>query len=179
MPSLLNVYPKPAQHLRQLRTKQTRRETYLKIREELDLETAPDQVVVRGRRAIGRMNMMGTRLIVAASVCFLGLGLLVAEINVTGNWDLTVSSRRGERSTTAEFVQNGEDLTGFVVGREGAKSEAKGSVKGNDIEWTVKRETSRGTFEMIYTGKIDGDTMKGTVQFGTRGSGEWTAKRTD
>ena len=52
-------------------------------------------------------------------------------------------------------------------------------MRGNDIEWMMRRETPRGTFEITYEGKIEGEEMKGTVQFGTRGSGEWSAKRVD
>ena len=122
------------------------------------------------------MNRIG--LVLLISSCFLCAWIFAAEVDVNGKWDMTISTPRGERSTTAEFVQEGEDLTVVVQGRQG-EVEAKGSVKGSDIEWTIRRETSRGTFELVYKGKVDGDTMEGTVQFGSRGSGEWSAKRAE
>lgn len=123
--------------------------------------------------------MKVTKLIVGLSICVLCAGVLVAEANVTGNWELTITSSRGERTSQAEFSQDAEALAVIMEGRQGSKMEAKGSVKGSDIEWTVRRETERGTFEMIYKGKIEGDTMSGTVQFGTRGSGRWSAERAE
>lgn len=97
--------------------------------------------------------------------------------DVTGKWDLTTSSPRGERTRAAEFKQEGENLTVTMEGRNGEPLEAKGTVKGSAIEWSVTRETSRGEFTLVYKGTVDGDAMKGTVQFGDFGSGEWTAKR--
>jgi hypothetical protein len=123
--------------------------------------------------------MNRTTLIVAVSIYFLCVGTSLADADVSGKWELTISSPRGERSTSAEFIQDGEELTVMMQGREGNTIEAKGSVKGIDIEWTVRRETPRGTFEMVYKGKIEGDAMKGSVQFGSRGSGEWSAKRAE
>jgi len=118
-----------------------------------------------------------TKLIFGFSVCILCVGILVADVDVTGTWDLTISSPRGERTRPAEFLQDGEALTVVSKGRDGKKVEGKGTVEGTDIEWKVTRETPRGTIEMVYEGEIEGDTMHGTVQFGTRGSGEWSAKR--
>ena len=122
--------------------------------------------------------MIRTTLILGIFACFFWNGIMAADVDVTGKWGMTISTPGGERSTVAEFAQDGEDLTVIVEGRQG-QVEAKGWVKGNDIEWTLKRETPRGTFEMAYKGKVDGDTMKGTVQFGSRGSGEWSAKRAE
>jgi hypothetical protein len=119
------------------------------------------------------------KLILVMSVCFLFVGITVAQVDVTGKWNMTTSSPRGERTRVAEFIQDGEALTVITEGREGGKVEAKGTVKGSDIEWTTRRETPNGTFEITYKGKIEGSTMTGTVQFGTRGSGEWTAKRVE
>jgi len=118
-----------------------------------------------------------TKLILGFSVCFLCAGILVADVDVTGTWDLTISSPRGERTRPAEFIQDGEALTIVLKGRDGQEVEGKGTVKGSDIEWKVTRETQRGTFEMVFEGEIEGETMQGTVQFGTRGSGEWSANR--
>lgn len=55
-------------------------------------------------------------------------------------------------------------------------SNLEGSVKGNDVQFTVKRETSRGEFEMNYRGKVDGDTMKGSAQ-ARHFDIDWAAKR--
>ncbi len=100
------------------------------------------------------------------------------DVNVTGKWDLTISSQRGERTSATQFKQDGEALTVIMQGRDGQEREAKGSVKGTAIEWSSTRETPRGDITITFTGTIDGDAMKGAVEFGTFGSGDWSAKRT-
>lgn len=98
------------------------------------------------------------------------------QVDVTGDWELTVQTPRGDRTQQVHFEQDGENLTVTMEGRRGP-IEAKGSVKGNDIEWSFTRETPRGEFTMTYTGTVEGDTMSGEVQMGDFGTGEWSAKR--
>ena len=99
------------------------------------------------------------------------------DVNVAGKWDLTISSQRGERTRPAQFKQDGQALTVIMPGRDGQEYEAKGSVKGTAIEWSSTRETPRGEITITFTGTIEGDSMKGAVEFGTYGSGDWSAKR--
>lgn len=106
-----------------------------------------------------------------------GIVLAAEKANVTGKWELTTSSPRGERTSQVEFTQNGEELKVDAVGREGQKIEGKGKVSGDKIEWTITRQTPRGEMSMTYKGTVSGETMKGDVQFGTMGSGTWTAKK--
>jgi len=100
------------------------------------------------------------------------------NVNVTGKWDLTIVSPRGERTGPAQFKQDGEALTVIAQGRDGEEVESKGSVKGTAIEWSSTRETPRGEITIAFKGTVEGDSMKGTVEFGTFGSGDWSAKRT-
>ena len=102
----------------------------------------------------------------------------VDEVNVTGKWDVTISSQRGERTRPAQFKQDGEALTVIMPGRDGQEYEAKGSVKGTAIEWSSTRDTPRGEITITFKGTVEGDSMKGAVEFGTFGSGDWSAKRT-
>jgi hypothetical protein len=103
--------------------------------------------------------------------------LLTAAVDVTGLWKMTSQSPRGERTSDITFKQEGEKLTVTSKNMRGEDMTATGTVKGNAIEWTQKMSTPRGDFEIIYKGTIDGDSMKGTSQFGDRGTMEWTAVR--
>jgi len=114
---------------------------------------------------------------VLMSLMVVSSSLLAGDVNVTGKWDITTQSPRGERAREIEFVQDGEKLTVHMTGRQGETIEAQGYVKGNEIGWEVTRETPRGSFTMTYKGTVDGDTMKGEVSFGEMGSAEWTAAR--
>lgn len=106
----------------------------------------------------------------------LAVYLSAQEVNVTGDWEMTTTTPRGERTRDVHFEQEGEKLTVTMQGRRGEVT-AEGTVKGNEIEWTITRSTPRGEFTMTYTGKIEEDTMSGEVQMGDFGSGEWKAKK--
>lgn len=106
----------------------------------------------------------------------LAISLSAQEVNVTGDWEMTITTPRGERTQDVNFKQEGEKLTVTMQGR-GGEVTAEGTVKGNEIEWTITRSTPRREFTMTYTGKIEGDTMSGEVQMGDFGSGEWKATK--
>lgn len=99
----------------------------------------------------------------------------VKNVNVNGEWDVTSESRRGERTVTMTFVQEGEELTVTWETRRG-KGEAKGTVKGNVIEWSYTRKSERGEWTRSYTGTVDGDTMTGEIERGEN-STPWKAVR--
>jgi hypothetical protein len=123
-------------------------------------------------------NMSKTKSIFALSLLFfLGLSLSALYADVTGDWEMTMQSRRGERKMDIHFEQKGEKITVTWSSPRGGEIKAEGTIKGNDIEWSVTRETPRGDFTMTYKGKVEGDTMTGTMQMGERGSAEWTAKK--
>ncbi len=106
----------------------------------------------------------------------LAVSLSAQEVNVTGDWEMTITTPRGERTRDIHFEQEGGKLTVTMQGRRGEVT-AEGTVKGNEIEWTITRSTPRGEFTMTYTGNIEGDTMSGEVQMGDFGSSEWKAEK--
>jgi hypothetical protein len=121
-------------------------------------------------------------------IIWIAVGLMVSAVglsavDVSGEWEMTSQGRQGEVTSTIKIVQDGENITVTMPGRGrggevGEPMEAQGTIKGNDIQWKVVRETQRGTFEMVYTGTVDGDSMSGqmTMSMGDRTS-DWTATR--
>ena len=107
----------------------------------------------------------------------LAIILSAQEVNVTGDWEMTFTTPRGERTRDIHFEQEGEKLTVTWQSFRGQEITAEGTVKGNEIEWSATRSTPRGEFTVTYKGKIEGDTMSGEVQMGDRGPFEWTTKR--
>jgi hypothetical protein len=95
--------------------------------------------------------------------------------NVAGTWELSMQGRRGTMTQTLTIEQDGDKIKGTLDGPRGS-SNLEGAVKGDDISFTVKRETPRGDFETDYSGKVDGNTMKGSARM-RRFDIEWTAKR--
>lgn len=102
---------------------------------------------------------------------------VAADAGVSGTWKMTTKSQRGERSFDAVMTQDGEKLTVKTKDREGNDVTSEGTVKGAEITWTTKRQTPMGEMVITYKGKIEGETMSGTTQFGEMGSGEWKAEK--
>jgi hypothetical protein len=95
---------------------------------------------------------------------------------VTGTWKLTIESQNGTSNPTVTFKQEGEELTGTYNGRLG-EAPLKGTIKGNDIKWTIKVNAQGNELQIDYTGTLDGDTMKGKAKFGDFGEGTFTGKK--
>jgi hypothetical protein len=94
---------------------------------------------------------------------------------VAGTWEMSVEGPMGTRIQTLAIQQDGSTIKGTLKGQRG-ESPLEGSIRGNKISFTVKRETPNGTFTIEYTGTVDGDSMKGTLH-SERFDGEWSAKR--
>jgi hypothetical protein len=102
--------------------------------------------------------------------------LTAQEIDVSGDWEMTMQIRDREMTQNVHFVQDGEKITVTMESRMG-ESTGEGTIKGNKLEWTITRETQRGEFTITYTGTVEGDTMTGEAQMGDFGATEWTAKK--
>lgn len=96
--------------------------------------------------------------------------------DVAGTWDLTVNSPNGTGTRVVKIRQDGEKLTGEYESSMGAGTLA-GTVKERAIDFTVTVAMELGTFEIRYTGKVDGDKMAGEVDFGDYGKGSWSGTR--
>ena len=97
-------------------------------------------------------------------------------VNVAGTWTLTMTGQRGTFEQTLKLEQDGNKVTGTITGRSG-NIPLEGSVKANELTFSVTRDTPRGTFTMDYKATVSGDTMKGTAG-NDRFSLDFTGKRT-
>jgi hypothetical protein len=96
--------------------------------------------------------------------------------NVAGEWNLIVEGPNGTGTPSVTFKQDGANLTGTYKGRFG-ESPVKGTVKGNDINFTATVNAQGQEVPLAYTGTVDGDAMKGKVKFGMTGENTFTGKR--
>jgi hypothetical protein len=99
-----------------------------------------------------------------------------ATIDVTGKWESTVESPQGSLVSAVTYKQDGEALTGTHVGQMGELA-LKGTVKGDQISYTITVDMGGQSLTITYSGKISGDTITGTAEFGGMGSGNWSVKR--
>ena len=96
--------------------------------------------------------------------------------NVNGEWNLTVETPNGTGTPSVIFKQDGENLTGTYKGRFG-ESSVKGTIKGNDIKFSVTISPQGQDIVIEYSGTVDGDSMKGKARFGEMSEGSFTGKR--
>lgn len=98
----------------------------------------------------------------------------MAAVDVSGQWDMTRQTPRGEQTSTITFIQDGEKLTVKMPGRNGEEMTGTGTIKGSELEWTITRTGPQGEMTITYKAKVEGDKMTGTTQFGER-TMDWTA----
>lgn len=120
----------------------------------------------------------------------------------TGTWTWNQAPRTGAsapanatpRKSTLKLKVDGEKLTGTLstTPRAGAAADSAtapveteitdGKVKGDEISFSAKRDIGGGTLVVKYSGKVDGDTIKGKAEYPGRKGGDpstrdWEAKR--
>ena len=96
--------------------------------------------------------------------------------DVTGTWELNVESPMGSRASDAIFTQSGGTLAGKMVSPRG-EVPLKGSIAGDAIKFGINVNVQGQDLQIDYSGTVTGDTMSGTVVFGSFGDGKWTGKK--
>lgn len=119
-------------------------------------------------------------LIVALSALALPLALHAGD--PSGTWKFTAEGPNG-RSAESVLTLNwaNQQLTGTIDNRAGKAEIKNATFAGDVVTFTVERKIRRRSFTAHYTGKLEGDTIKGTIQATGRkkSSGEipWLAER--
>ena len=111
------------------------------------------------------------------SLVLIPILLIAQEVDVSGDWEMTSQSPRGEMTRALHFDQDGQKIKVTMEGFRGDEITGEGTIEGNKIEWTMTMSTPGGEFTLTYKGTVDGDTMAGTVEMGDRGTRDWTAKK--
>jgi hypothetical protein len=96
--------------------------------------------------------------------------------DVSGTWELNVESPMGSRASDAIFTQSGETLGGKMVSSRG-EVPLTGTIDGDTVKFGINVNVQGQSLQIDYTGTVTGDTMSGTVVFGSFGDGKFTGKR--
>ena len=97
--------------------------------------------------------------------------------DITGTWEMSIGTSQGSSPATLTVTKSGEKLAGTISSAMG-EAPVDVTVKEKSVALELSIQTGNGPMNIIMSGTVDGDTMKGTADFGGRGSGDWTAKRT-
>ena len=122
------------------------------------------------KKAISLLSAVACALVMSVSA--------LAQSNPAGEWDVTMNTPGGPQNFKAVFKVDGEKLTGEIKrGNAPQGLPAQGTIKGADIQFTYNVKYQDNDLAITMTGKLDGDSMKGTVSFGGFAEDEWSAKR--
>ncbi len=108
-------------------------------------------------------------------VVTLFLALPAAAAGVSGAWNFKTLTAEGEDRATMTLAQDGEKLTGHFESPRG-KYPLEGTVKGEQIEFTVKYSGGDLTIQVAFRGAVEGERMKGEFKAGDF-TGAWSAER--
>lgn len=122
------------------------------------------------------------RNLLAASAALVALTLSAFAADPTGTWKWTTEGRNGPVESTAKLELKDGVLTGTISGRLGDAPIVDGTCKDDHLAFSAKREFNGFSFVVKYDGKLEGDTITGTIERPNRDGGtnklDWKATRT-
>jgi hypothetical protein len=99
------------------------------------------------------------------------------KVDIAGDWEVALNTPGGGvRNLKATFKLDGEKLTGSIKGERGDLP-IEGSVKGKEVKFSYTIKYMDNDLLITMTGNLEGDTIKGAVDFGGFAQDEWNAKR--
>jgi hypothetical protein len=116
---------------------------------------------------------------IAAAALLLATGApsYAQNADITGKWDVTVSTAQGAMPpSTMVLKKDGDKIVGVISGPQGDIG-VDAEVKDKAVALYASIATPQGNIDITFTGTVDGNAMKGTVDFGGRGGGDFTATR--
>jgi hypothetical protein len=101
-----------------------------------------------------------------------------AQMNLTGDWNMTIQSPQGTNTVKVTLTQDGETVSGRVTSQLG-ELPVTGALTGDDLKIAFTLPIQGQSIVIVMTGKVEGPTLAGKVQFGDFGEGDWTATRAE
>jgi hypothetical protein len=121
-------------------------------------------------------NNTMSRLAIGALLLSLALPVAVSAQDISGTWDVTVTSPQGPLTIEAIVVQKGEAVTGTVVSPLG-KADFTGTLVDGTLAVAYSLKVQDQALDIKMKGKVEPDSMAGTIDLGGLGEVPWTAKR--
>ena len=104
----------------------------------------------------------------------------VAQIDVAGEWEITLNTQVGETTWTATIAQDGDTLSGEIDLGDREIFPLDGTVDGTAIEFVFVMPDLDGDQPINLSGVVTGDAITGDEgNFSWYGAGDWTGSRRD
>src|SRR5262245_2294652 len=117
--------------------------------------------------------MTGMSLVLAA---LLFAAPAFSQTSVAGDWTLTIQSPTGTRTVPLTLKQDGEKITGMFKGPQG-ELPVEGTLVDNELKFAFAIPIQGQSLDISMTGKVEGEAVNGTAQFGGFGEGPFSMKR--
>ena len=102
---------------------------------------------------------------------------VASAADISGNWKGTAEGPNGAIERSFTFKQDGSKLTGETTSEYTGKSAiTDGKVEGDTLSFSITASFQGEERKLTYKGKITGDTIKLSSDFGG-GQIEWTLKK--
>lgn len=113
------------------------------------------------------MNSIRQLTLATLTLCATALTALAGDPN--GTWKFEAEGPGGKSAeSTLTLNWDNNQLTGQIDNRAGKADITKGKFADDQVSFTVVREIGRGfrkvKLNVRYTGKLEGDTIKGTIE---------------
>ena len=104
--------------------------------------------------------------------------IVACAADAAGTWRLAYSTENGlPREATLNLRVEGDRLGGTWSSDRGLALIENGKISGNDIQFDLVRKSNYDEIAVHFKGRIEGETMKLTMQFGRRKPIEITARK--
>jgi hypothetical protein len=101
--------------------------------------------------------------------------------DVLGLWQLRLETPNGVIEPHITITKDDKGLHGAYVSPFGERDAKNVELKEGQLSWEISGERDGNSFKVVYRGKPQGDTIKGTNEFdfgGNTGTADFTGKRT-
>jgi D-glucosaminate-6-phosphate ammonia-lyase len=125
------------------------------------------------------MNSVPCRLIALSVVLLCALAarpLLAQATNISGTWNVTVTTRHATGMSKLTLVQSGDKVTGQYESSYG-KADLSGTVKGKAFNFTFTMNLEGNPQKFIYDGTAEKDQLRGKVSLPGVVDGTFVARR--
>ena len=110
--------------------------------------------------------------LISSVLAFGALTVAALAADPTGTWKWTVQSPNGEIHTTLKLEMKDGKLAGEYSNQFGDTTIKNASFKDDVIAFDVVRNLNGSDFVVKYHGKLEGDTIKGTLEAPIPGGGD-------
>jgi hypothetical protein len=116
-------------------------------------------------------------LTVVAATLALAAPAFAQAPDIKGTWDVNFNSSQGARQATMNILVEDGKLAAYINVAQMGEIAAWVTQKDSSVTMDATVQGQGGPIRILMTGTVDGNTMKGSVDFGG-GTADWTAART-